>query len=568
MLRNLTVRSKLIVLGIIFLVAFLVIIIIARNQFSEMSDSITYLYETRLKSSTEIANFRVNNRRIEQLVLSAYIDTDKALIDEQRKNILEMLSGSEDILKKIEAMKLTPEEVATLANLRKQFEEYKKAIEKMSEQLTDTLTTDQLIEYKNQVFRFRDSMSSNTQKLMDLNIKISAEVNESNKKTSEFANMLLLSIGSLAIIVSTILFLYISNIIVRPLKKMQGAMQLAANGDLTTIVQYQSKDEIGQLAASYNEMMNQLCILINQISDSSEQLAAFSEELTSSAEQTSDASEHIATAIQEVATGSDEQAQAVRKTSNTLQNMSEGIQQIAANAEIVSKTSLQASEKSVAGNEVIENVVKQMRTISNSINDLSVVVTGLGQRSAEIGQIVEVITGIAAQTNLLALNAAIEAARAGDQGKGFAVVADEVRKLAEQSGESAQKISELITNIQQETTKAVQSMQFATSEVTSGISLVNTAGTSFGQIQLAVNEVASQIQEVYSSVREMASGADQMLHSVNHIRLLAQQSSEGTQNVSAATEQQLASLQEISASSNALAKMAEELQGRVQTFKV
>jgi methyl-accepting chemotaxis protein len=116
-----------------------------------------------------------------------------------------------------------------------------------------------------------------------------------------------------------------------------------------------------------------------------------------------------------------------------------------------------------------------MRLIHDTVQDLSKVIRGLGERSKEIGEIVAVITKISSQTNLLALNAAIEAARAGEHGRGFAVVADEVRKLAEQSAQSAQQISELITHIQKETLNAVQSMDQATKEVQSGLDVVDSA---------------------------------------------------------------------------------------------
>ncbi len=193
---------------------------------------------------------------------------------------------------------------------------------------------------------------------------------------------------------------------------------------------------------------------------------------------------------------------------------------------------------------------------------------GLGDRSSEIGQIVEVITSIAEQTNLLALNAAIEAARAGENGKGFAVVSEEVRKLAEESSLSARRISVLIDGIQTETNRAVDSMQFTTNEVVIGINCVNTAGESFKKIQHATKEVSAQVQGISTSVEHMAIEMRHMTDSMKQINGIAQSSAEGTQNISAATEEQLASMEEITASTFTLSKMAEELQNKTNTFKV
>jgi methyl-accepting chemotaxis protein len=209
-----------------------------------------------------------------------------------------------------------------------------------------------------------------------------------------------------------------------------------------------------------------------------------------------------------------------------------------------------------------------MSSISNTVNDLAKVIKGLGDRSQEIGQIVEVITGIAQQTNLLALNAAIEAARAGEHGRGFAVVADEVRKLAEQSAESAQQITNLIGTIQADTSTAVNVMDSTIQEVSSGIGVVNTAGEAFNRIENLINTVAKQIQEVSAASQQMSVGAMQVVKAIDEISDVSEKTAAGTQNVSAAAQEQLASMEEISASSSSLSKMATELQTLVSRFKV
>lgn len=255
-------------------------------------------------------------------------------------------------------------------------------------------------------------------------------------------------------------------------------------------------------------------------------------------------------------------------TSETVSEMFTSIQQIADNAENVSATVIDTSEKALEGGQVINNTIEQMNSINQTVSGLSTVIRGLSERSIEIGQIVEVITGIAAQTNLLALNAAIEAARAGDHGRGFAVVADEVRNLAEQSAHSAMQISQLITSIQEEMNKAVQSMEAATKEVISGIGIANSAGESFKQIESSITEVSIQIQEVSSSVQQIAAGSEQMARSMELITEVAESTASGTQGVTAATEEQLASMEEITSSANALSTMAEELQLTIGKFKI
>ncbi|WP_158553382.1 methyl-accepting chemotaxis protein [Peribacillus saganii] len=369
-------------------------------------------------------------------------------------------------------------------------------------------------------------------------------------------------------VIATLLGIYFSKMVTAPLSRLMGKMKEMSEGNLSVSMDENYKDEFKVLADSFNHMSQNLRTFIQQIRQNTEQVAASAEELTASAEQTSNATEQIASTMQQVASGMDSQVQSTTETSKTVNEISIGVHQIASNSQNVASTATEALDKAEQGNESIQTAINQMTSINTTINSLGQVITDLGERSKEIGQIIEVITDISAQTNLLALNAAIEAARAGEHGKGFAVVADEVRKLAEQSSNSAQQIAQLISSIQGETNKAVSSMENAKKEVEDGIEIVEVAGISFKHIQQSVNEVASQIQEVSSAIQQMSAGTEQMVHSVQSITEITEMTASGTQEVSAATEEQLASMEEISASANALTNMADELQDVIGKFKV
>ncbi|MNJ56966.1 Methyl-accepting chemotaxis protein McpA [compost metagenome] len=209
-----------------------------------------------------------------------------------------------------------------------------------------------------------------------------------------------------------------------------------------------------------------------------------------------------------------------------------------------------------------------MNSVQESITSLSELMAGLGERSAQIGTITEVINGIAGQTNLLALNAAIEAARAGEHGRGFAVVADEVRKLAEESSASAQQITGLVQLIQQDTRHAVEAVKANGVETQSGMEIVTNAGYVFKEILNAVNKVAGEIQEVSAGAEQIAASSDEVVKFMEQISTISEAASGGTHNVSAATEEQLASMEEIASSAASLSKMAEQLQEQVNKFKV
>jgi methyl-accepting chemotaxis protein len=357
--------------------------------------------------------------------------------------------------------------------------------------------------------------------------------------------------------------------LVAPIRKMVAFSEEIAAGDLRekqrTVL---SQDEIGQLAASLVKMRNNLRDMVKQVTVNAEQVAASSEELTASSEQSSQAAGQVAESITGVANGANQQLIAVSETSAVVEQMSAGIQQIAANANAVAAQSAQASDKALVGGKTVEQAVGQMQAIAGSAQIVADAVAKLNNKSKEIGQIVDTISGIAGQTNLLALNAAIEAARAGEQGRGFAVVAEEVRKLAEDSQNAAQKISELIGEIQDDTQKAVESMANGARDVQTGTAVVNEAGFAFKEIADMVTQVSNQVKEISAAIQQMATGSQQIVGSVKKIDELSKASAGEAQSVSAATEEQLASMEEIAGASEALAKLAQELQETVAKFRV
>jgi methyl-accepting chemotaxis protein len=374
--------------------------------------------------------------------------------------------------------------------------------------------------------------------------------------------------GVFAAIVGILIGIFAARSISRPVNQLASIAQKVANGDLTEQVKVDRQDEIGQMGEAFNTMVVHLKSLIKHITSNAEQVAASSEELTASSEQSAQAANQIASSVTEVAAGANDQMEAADETTTIVEQMSAGVQQMAASANQVAAQSAQAASKAKDGDAAVEKAVNQMAQIENTVNTSAEVVAKLGERSKEIGQIVDTISGIAGQTNLLALNAAIEAARAGEQGRGFAVVAEEVRKLAEQSQEAAKKIAELIGEIQGDTDKAVVAMSDGTREVKIGAEVVNAAGAAFREIAELVTQVSEQVSDISASIQQTASGSQQIFGAVKKIDTLSKRSSDEAQSVSAATEEQLASMEEIATSSEALAKLAQELQSAVAKFRI
>lgn len=389
--------------------------------------------------------------------------------------------------------------------------------------------------------------------------------------TSAVASLTMISLVTIIVvlILAGCVIIWFARRIAKPIKVLEKAADRIADGDIAGVkLDINSNDEIGRLGNSFEQMAANLRDLIQKILGATDQVASSSEELTASSEQAAQAANHIAASISTVATGANEQLQAAGETAATVEQMSASVQQIAANAQQAATESTKAADKAIEGDKSIEKAITQMVQIKDTVTASAEVVTRLGERSKEIGQIVDTISGIAGQTNLLALNAAIEAARAGEAGRGFAVVAEEVRKLAEESEAAAKKIAGLIGEIQGETDRAVMAMNEGTRGVQSGADVVNAAGSAFREIVRMVTAVSSEVQGISTAMQQMASGSQQIVGSVQRIDALGKKSADEAQTVSAAAEEQLASMEEVASSSQALAKLAQDLQNAVVKFRV
>ncbi|AYC50128.1 methyl-accepting chemotaxis protein [Bacillus licheniformis] len=567
LLRNIKIRSKLFVIIIISALALSIVGIQGVGGLSKLSKGSEMIYQDQLIPNQLFARLKANNLDLDTYKFELMVTKDSDRNETLQKNIKEKNEENNTLMEKIDQLKL-------MDNVSEKYESFKSEYKKLQDISSQMLSlavkneNDKAYDvYLKEMEPQRETVNQLIEDIQTLNADNAKTIYQRDSKEAGSIITLLIIVIAASLVLSISIGLLMTRLITKPIKDIQALFAETEQGDFTVKGTYQSKDELGLLTASFNKMVAGVRSIIETVGETSHQVASSSQELSASADESTKASEYISTTIQELAVGSDQQVESVENSRTVIKGMTEFAGRISSSAEKAAATADQTALMSLEGTKAIDKVSAQMQSINETVVSLSEAFKHLTERSNEIGNITEVITSIAEQTNLLALNAAIEAARAGEQGKGFAVVADEVRKLAEQSAQSAEQITRLITIIQNDTKQTMNSVISATGEVKEGLVVVHEAGGAFQKIENSITEVVTQINDVTNLVKNLTAGTSEIETAISGVKEVAETAAGSTQTVSAATQEQLASMEEIAAASQILAQNAEELQHLIQKFK-
>ncbi len=513
--------------------------IIATYQMNRMDDMSAVVDENWLPAIMAVNDMSAANSRIRSLTLRY------ALVeDEFKDSTLENLRKAESALdiaeRSYESLISSPEErnlYQTYKNAKAQYMEQSRLALSFT-QAGDASRTKLVVGQK--LGDYAEAVAVSLGELALLNKNGAAQASINSDSAFSDAISWVIGISTLAIVLTLVLAYTFTRSITLPLAQAIDVSRIIASGNLSQHIEIQGTDEPAQLLRSLQEMQSSLRGTIQHITDASNQLASASEEL------------HAVT--EDSTRGLHQQNSEIEQAATAVNEMTSAVEEVAHNAVTTSQASQQADSTAYSGREQVGQTVNSIAQLSSEIGETSTRVEELAHNVRDISQVLAVIGSIAEQTNLLALNAAIEAARAGEQGRGFAVVADEVRALAHRTQQSTQEIEQMINLIQTGTGLAVASMQSSRERVELTLEVARAAGNALDEIAVAISSINERNLVIASASEEQANVAREVDRNLTNIRDLSQQTATGADQTSSASQE--------------LSRLAIDLSGIVQRFKI
>lgn len=563
---NIKVNVKILIMVVIAVVGMAIIGIRGAVSINDGHKQMQQMYDVEIKSVELLGNAESKMRTIQ--VRSMQVIADPTRLTELSKAQQKDISEMEAILQEYATLAKMDGSADGLDEMLGYWDSFKKSMPAVMTAVQQGGTQAGIDEYnrkgKDDTVKLRDYLNSMT----NITKEKAKAANEAAIESGRSSMMVML----ITTIVCVLLLLAFSYKLINSIRDALNIMvhvcdKLSSGNFIVRTEPSQRKDELGDVHRALYDMTLKIGDLLKEVSKTTEQMAAASQQLNSSSMESANAATSVAQSVADAASVVVQQQTAVTNGTDSVASISQSVKSVSQETEEISQEADQAAKKAEAGNLVVEKSVNQIHSVEEKVRTTARLVDELGARSQEIGAIVDTISDLAGQTNLLALNAAIEAARAGEQGRGFAVVAEEVRKLAEQSATAAQQIADLIGRIQDDTSKAVASMDSDRQAVVQGAESVEGLRQVFEEINGLVIDVAGKIESMSDSIQHVADQSSEITNHMEQIDTGAAKVADNMQSISAATEEQSASAQEIASASDSLARQAQDVQENLQKFK-
>ena len=522
MLKDVSIKSKLLALLIVPIVSIILLSVFMLNQLNNTNKGVERIYNDRVVPLEDLKTIADNYA---VFVIDAINKANAGLItvEEASQGIKTSESQIAELWQKYMSTELTVEENKLANDAEALFTKANTALANVHIELAKLTGNVQgkLNHLDGPLYQDIDPISEKITELVNLQLQV-AQVEKATIEASYSSFLVILTVVGL--ILSGLLVglgMLMRNSLIVPLNHIHRTIvSIVENSDLNKQLNVKGNNELGSIARSFNEMMLQMRELINSITHTTGDLSESANKMTAVS---NNANKSINT-----------QRREIEQVAAAMNEMVSTAQEISKNASEADSGARETSQEAESGNQVAAQAVQATNALVSDVQNVSVSIKSLEADSESIGSIVDVIKGIAEQTNLLALNAAIEAARAGEQGRGFAVVAAEVRSLAQRSAGAAKEIKTLIND--------------SVTKVAEGTRLVDDSGETLKGIVSSIESVLSLISSISEASQEQATG-------INHVNTAVSQMDTMTQQNAALVEETSA----VSASMNTEARKLQEL---------
>lgn len=375
----------------------------------------------------------------------------------------------------------------------------------------------------------------------------------------------------ISIAASIVITIFISNSIVKPIRKISAIAAEISNANLC--VTFDEKDikrrnEIGDVTRAMSNMAENLRSIVNHITDHSQNTAATAEELTATAQSTNESASSVAESVSAISKQAREQAKEIQVAADSVESTSSLVQNMITELDELSNAIENINAKKNEGKKALYELIRLTNENSKDAANISNVIVETNESAERISKASDMIQSISEQTNLLALNAAIEAARAGESGKGFAVVAEEIRKLAENSAVFTDEIKGIIQDLMTKTRNAVDIIGTVVDKMNEQNENTELTGEKFNEIEHAVELSNTIVNKVKESSEEIETSNNAITEVTKNLISIAEQNALTSAEALESVESQVSSIGDISNASENLATIATNLQGEVAEFQI